>query len=209
MNLKQHGVPSGLLAAALFAWSAPAAAQLNADDPPTILERIDRKLQKNPEMGKLFKSAPPQMEDASWMAGEWTVVQKRFATPLSPEKVSKGTRHAAVELGGRWIVSRDTYEDGHEGRGYLGYLAYKANWVYQFFTSDGLVTTTPLVSQNPWVNGRVSLDGTLWWAGENAQVSLRITRLGPDSFLETWEESLAGGRVKRPVVEHSLTRVKK
>ena len=201
-------VAAAVALAALLAAPAVARAQLRADDPPTVLERIEEKLRKNPELGKLIRSTPPQMEEVAWMTGDWDVVQKRFETPLTPARVVKGKRRAAVELGGRWLVARDTYEDRHEGRSYLGFLAHRATWAFQLFTSDGLVTMAPIVSQNPWAGGRLELAGTLWFASENAQVALRITRMGPDSFLETWEEILAGGRVRRPIVEYALTRPK-
>ena len=197
-----------LLAAGVSLASAlPALAQVRADDPPTVIERIEEKIRKNPELGKVLRTVPAQMEEIAWMVGEWDVVEKRYATPLSPEKVRKGKRRASFELGGRWLVSRDAFDDRYETRSYLAFLASRATWIYQFFTSEGVATTVPLVSQDPWVNGRIELAGTLWFAGDNAQVGLRIVRTG-DSFLEVWEESLAGGRLRRPLVEFSLTRRK-
>ena len=185
----------------------PARAQVRADDPPTVVERIQEKVKKNPELGKVLRTVPSQMEEVSWMAGEWDVVEKRYATPLSPEMTRKGKRRASFELGGRWLVSRDAFDDKYETRSYLAFIANRATWLYQFFASDGVASTVPLVSQDPWVNGRIELSGTLWYAGDNAQMGLRIVKTG-DSFLEVWEESLAGGRIRRPIVEFSLTRRK-
>lgn len=192
---------------ALLAVSALAVAQVRADEPPTVLERIGALVKQNPELRRMVEAAPPQMAEAAWMAGEWEIVQKRYGTPGSPEKVVRGTRRASLELNGRWLVRRDAFEDGDAVESFFGYLAYRRTWAFQFLSGSGMGTSTPLVSLDPWKDGRIELKGTISYLSENAAVTLRITRTG-DSAIEVWEESVAGGRVRRPILETSLKRRK-
>ena len=175
-------------------------------EPPTALERVEEKLQKNPALAKLMAQPPPELESVRFMAGRWDVVARTLATTRSPEKVRSGTAESAFELDGRWLVTRTSLPDQKLVQ-YLGFDAYERRWYLQFFSSSGRGTNAPLLSKAGWDGGRLVLGGTMLFYLEPAEVEVRIEKLGDDGYNVVFEEMLSAG-ASRVLLQHEYRRRK-
>jgi hypothetical protein len=184
----------------------PAAA---ADEPPTVLERVQRKFAENEEIRKLATTQPQALAAAGWMAGSWNAVVKTHATKVEGEKAEKATRTTRFELGGRWLVSRNKGAGplGEDAVEILGFDPYQRTWRWQFFSSVGRGTNAALVSTQGWDGDRLTLAGTFYIWGESADVALRLVKMSDDEYYEIFEEKLPGD-VRRPFLEYHYTRAK-
>ncbi len=204
-------VSGGLLVAGAGALlSLPAAAQApgyGAAAPPTVLERVEERLEKSPELRKVFDTRPSALDRLDWMVGSWTLTFKTFGTGRTKEKVESGTRETAWELDRRWLVSRDTIPGKH-GVELFGYDGWRQMWVRQYNTSWGRGGMQVVLGTRGWDGPVLPMEGTLYFFGEPAEVNFRLTKLSDDEYLETYEEKLGGGGVVRPVLEIRFVRVK-
>ena len=180
-----------------------------ADDPPTVLERVQRKFAENEDIRKLATSQPEALAAAGWMTGAWDAVVKMYATKIEGEKVEKGTRTTRFELGGRWLVSRNKGAGpiGEDAVEILGFDPYQRTWRWQFFSSVGRGTNAALVSAQGWDGSRLTLAGTFYIWGESADVALRLVKMGDDEYYEIFEEKQPGD-ARRPFLEYHYTRTK-
>ena len=203
--MKTHALAALTLAAPLIALPAAAA----TDEPPTIIERIQRKFAENEDMRKLGMTQPEALKAASWMAGDWNAVVRTHATKVAGEKVENGTRTTRFELGGRWILSRNKGAGpvGEDAAELIGYDPYQRLWRWQFFSSVGRGTNAALTSNQGWDDNRLTFNGTFWIWGDSADVSLRIVKMSNDEYYEIFEEKLPGG-LTRPFLEYHYTRAK-
>ncbi|HVO52677.1 MAG TPA: DUF1579 family protein [Thermoanaerobaculia bacterium] len=188
------------------AFSGPRAA---ADEPPTVLERVQKKFAENEDIRKLATSQPQALAAAGWMTGTWNATVKTYATKAEVEKVEKGTRTTRFELGGRWLLSRNKGAGplGEDAVEILGFDPYQRTWRWQFFSSVGRGTNAALVSAQGWDGDRLTLAGTFYIWGESADVALRLVKMSDDEYYEIFEEKLPGD-VRRPFLEYHYTRAK-
>ncbi len=180
-----------------------------ADEPPTIIERIQRKWAENEDMRKLGTTQPEALKAISWMTGDWDAVVRTHATKAEGEKVEKGTRTTRYELGGRWIVSRNKGAGpiGEDAVELLGFDPFQRLWRWQFFSSVGRGTNAALTSNQGWDDNRLTFNGTFWVWGDSADVAMRVVKMSNDEYYEIFEEKLPGG-VSRPFLEYHYTRAK-
>ena len=203
--MKTHSLVALTLAAPLLAVPAAAA----TDEPPTIIERIQKKWAENEDMRKLATTQPQALAKVAWMAGDWDAVVRTHATKVEGEKVEKATRATRLELGGRWIVSRNKGAGpvGEDAVELLGFDPYQRLWRWQFFSSVGRGTNAALTSNQGWDDNRLTLSGTFWVWGDSADVAMRIVKMSDDEYYEIFEEKLPGG-LTRPFLEYHYTRAK-
>jgi len=202
---KRTAAALALFSAAAF--SSPRASA--ADEPPTILERVQRKFAENEEIRKLATTQPKALAGAGWMTGTWDAVVRTYATKQEGEKVEKATRTTRFELGGRWLLSRNKGAGplGEDAVEILGFDPYQRTWRWQFFSSVGRGTNAALVSSQGWDGNRLTLSGTFYIWGESADVALRLVKMSDDEYYEIFEEKLPGD-VRRPFLEYHYTRAK-
>lgn len=199
-----------LLAGAGALLCGPAGAQApgyGAAAPPTVLERVEERLEKNPELRKIYDTRPSALDRLDWMVGSWGLVFKTYGTGRTPEKTESGTRETKWDLDRRWLVSRDEIPGKHAIE-VLGYDAWRQMWVRQYVTSWGRGGMQALLGARGWDGAVLPMQGTLYFFGEPAEIGFRLTKLSEDEYLETYEERLAGGSVVRPVLEIRFVRAK-
>jgi hypothetical protein len=198
-----------IAAFALAALATPAVATAQVDDGarPNILERVEKKFRSEPGLKALAETPPPPLALAKFMLGTWDVTERIYATTFAPEKLRKGTAEVKLALGNRWIVSRVKMEDGGESVAYLGFDPWKKFWYWQYYTSEGRGTTSPMTSDQSWDGGRLNLSGTLYFWGEPAQVTLRVVKWDETLWGEIFEEKVSEQDV-RPLLEFRYTRKK-
>jgi hypothetical protein len=196
---------AALLAVPFTVLAAPAF----GDEPPTVIERVQRKWAENEEIRKLATTQPQALAAVSWLTGSWDAVVKTHATKVEGEKVEKATRTTRFELGGRWLVSRNKGAGplGEDAVEILGFDPYQRIWRWQFFSSVGRSTNSALVSTQGWDAERLTLAGTFYIWGESADVAMRLVKMSNDEYYEIFEEKLAGD-VVRPFLEYHYTRAK-
>ena len=194
-----------LLAAPFALLAVPA----SGDEPPTVLERVQRKWAANPDMRKLATTQPEALAAVGWLTGTWDAEIKTHATKVEGEKVEKATRTTRFELAGRWLVSRNKGAGplGEDAVELLGFDPYQRIWRWQFFSSVGRGTNAALVSTRGWDEERLSLAGTFYIWGESADVAMRLVKMSNDEYYEIFEEKLTGELV-RPFLEYHYTRSK-
>jgi hypothetical protein len=197
----------------VLAWLAAslalAPAPVFAEDPPTVLERVQKKFAENADIRKLATTQPQALAAIGWMAGTWDAEVRTHATRVEGEKVEKATRTTRFELGGRWLLSRNQGAGplGENAVEILGFDPYQRTWRWQFFSSVGRGTNAALVSTAGWDGERLTLAGTFYIWGESADVALRIVKISDDEYYEIFEEKLPGD-VRRPFLEYRYTRAK-
>ena len=191
-----------VLGLSILALSVPCLAQ----GPQTVLERLEERFDKNPELRKLNDSVPAPLQRVNWMVGRWDASEKTFATSRTPERTATGVRVTAFELGGRWLVSRNTLGEAST-QTFLGYDAYQRRWAWQFFSSVGRGTNGLLFAAS-WDQNQLAFSGAMTFWGEGATIDLRIDKISDDEYTETFEETLGGGRVIRPIFQYKYVRQK-
>ncbi len=198
---------AAVLALGLFGVASRPAA--GAEEPPTVLERVQKKFAENEDIRKLATGQPQALAAIGWMAGSWDAVVKTYATKVEGEKVEKATRTTRFELGGRWLLSRNKGAGplGEDAVEILGFDPYQRAWRWQFFSSVGRGTNAALVSTQGWDGDRLTLSGTFFIWGESADVALRLVRMSNDEYYEVFEEKLPND-VRRPFLEYHYTRSK-
>lgn len=203
---KQTAAASALL---LFAtlFSSPRAAA--ADEQPTVLERVQRKIAEDPGIRKLATTQPEALAAVGWLTGTWDAVVRTHGTGKDSEKVEKGTRTTRFELGGRWLISRNKGAGplGEDAVEILGFDPFQRTWRWQFYSSVGRGTNAALVSTQGWDGERLTLSGTFYIWGESADVAMRLVKMSDDEYYEIFEEKLPGD-LRRPFLEYQYTRAK-
>ncbi len=196
-------------AVALAVLATPVAVVAQVDDGarPNILERVEKKFRSEPGLKALAETPPPPLALAKFMLGTWDVTERIYATRFAPEKIRKGTADVKLDLGNRWVVSRVKMEDGGESVAYLGFDPWKKLWYWQYYTSEGRGTNSPLVSEQSWDSGRLNLSGTFYFWGEPAQITLRVVNWDETLWGEIFEEKVSEQDI-RPLLEFRYTRKK-
>jgi hypothetical protein len=203
--MKSRTLRAALLAAPFTLLAVPAF----GDEPPTVIERVQRKWAENADIRKLATTQPQALAAVSWLTGTWDAEVKTHATKVEGEKVEKATRTTRFELGGRWLVSRNKGAGplGEDAVELLGFDPYQRIWRWQFFSSVGRSTNSALVSTQGWDAERLTLAGTFYIWGESADVAMRLVKMSNDEYYEIFEEKLTGELV-RPFLEYHYTRAK-
>ena len=196
---------AALLAAPFTLFTVP----VFGDEPPTVIERVQRKWAENEEIRKLATTQPQALAAVSWLTGTWDAVVKTHATKAEGEKVEKATRTTRFELGGRWLLSRNKGAGplGEDAVEILGFDPYQRIWRWQFFSSVGRGTNAALVSTRGWDEERLTVAGTFYIWGESADVAMRLVKMSNDEYYEIFEEKLTGELV-RPFLEYHYKRAK-
>ncbi len=203
--MRRTAFAAAALAAPIALFSVPAP----ADEPPTVLERVQKKLAENEGIRKLATTQPQALAAVGWMTGTWNAVVKTHGTKGLPEKVEKATRTTRFELGGRWLLSRNKGAGplGEDAVEILGFDPFQRLWRWQFFSSVGRGTNAPLISNQGWDGERLTLSGTFFIWGESADVAMRLVKMSDDEYYEIFEEKLPND-VRRPFLEYHYTRAK-
>lgn len=180
-----------------------------AEERPTILERVQTKLAENEGLRKLVAAPPEALDSVRWMTGRWDGVVKTYGTAKVGEKVEKATRTTSFELGGRWLVSRNTGAGpvGEAAVEILGFDPFQRGWRWQFFSSAGRGTNSALLSMQGWDGDRLTLSGTFYIYGEGTDVAMRLQKMSDDEYYEVFEENLPND-VRRPFLEYHYTRAR-
>jgi hypothetical protein len=196
-------------AAALAASTLLLAGSASAQDKPSILERVQTKLAENEGLRKMATTPPEALGTATWMIGRWDGAVRVYGTKMESEKVEKVVRTTSVELGGRWMVSRNRGASpvGEEAVELLGFDPFQRMWRWQFFSSAGRGTNSALTTAQSWEDGRLFLNGTFFIYGESTDVAMRLQRVSDDEYWEVFEEKLAND-ARRPFLEYHYTRAK-
>lgn len=193
------------LAAPFLLLAGPASAQ----DKPSILERVQTKLAGNEGLRKMASTPPEALETAKWMVGRWDGAVRVYGTKMESEKVEKVVRTTSIELGGRWVVSRNRGASpvGEEAVEILGFDPFQRMWRWQFFSSAGRGTNSALTTAQSWEDGRLFLNGTFFIYGESTDVAMRLQRVNDDEYWEVFEEKMPND-ARRPFLEYHYTRAK-
>jgi hypothetical protein len=189
------------LAAALCPGLASA---LPDENRPNVLERLEARFEKNPELRKLTQGPPEPMQRVKWMTGKWDVSLTQAATGRTPQKVDKGTRETSFELGGRWLISRNTMSV-EKSEEFIAYDPFGRNWYWQFFSSAGRGTNAALLGTSGWDEGTLKLEGTFSVYEESANITLFIKKLSANEYVEVFTEILPDG-TRLPILEYNYTR---
>lgn len=175
--------------------------------PPTVLERVEERFEKNPDLRKIHETRPEALGRLDWMVGSWALTYKTYGTGRTKEKLETGTRETSWDLDGRWLVSRDRIP-GKEAEETLGYDAWRQTWVRQYVMSWGRGGMQLLTGARGWDGPILPMQGTLYFYGEPAEIGFRLTKITDDEYFQTYEEKLVGGSVVRPIVELRFVRAK-
>lgn len=200
----KRALTSALAAVTLLLAAADAAAQ--QDGNPTLFERYQKKLQKNPALDGLVATPPSALQSLKWMVGTWDAVSTRYATPSMPEFVQKGTRKTSFELGGWWLTSID--DVGRlKAASLITIDAYSKNWGRIFVSNWGAGLVRPMISETGWDGQTLSFTGAIVLFGDPVEMRLRISKVDDDNYYEIWEEKVTRDAIV-PVFQLKLTRRK-
>lgn len=180
-----------LLLLTACATPAPAPPEIAPAAPkPTLYERVADKLAKRPDLEKL--GAPPaELEQVSWMLGEWTVEAKVFATQATPESIERGRCTISKVLGDSWLQLADSYPEGTQDLGFLTYNLVTRRWVSLGLDSLGNSIAT---QGDRWVSDRLALTAPgVEIMGEVVTLRQTIVRTGQDEFRVVNEERRPDG----------------
>jgi hypothetical protein len=191
MRTSLRWCPALLLLLSACAAPAPAPPKAAPASPkPTLYERVADKLAKRPDLEKLGQP-PAELEQVSWMLGEWTVEAKVYATPANPESVEQGRCSITKVLGDSWLQLADTYPEGTQDLGFLTYNLVTRRWVSLGLDSLGNSIAT---HGERWVSDRLVLTAPgVEIMGEVVTLRQTIVRTGQDEFRLVNEEQRPDG----------------
>lgn len=161
---------------------------LSAD---TLYERVAAKLAAQPELARALSAPPKELERAAWLAGDWNVTARVFATPKTPERVDRGTSHVERILDGTWLSFRDTYPSGTQDLGFLTFNPVTKLWMAVHLDSTGNAIRS---TARDWDAGRlVFVTESAVIVGETITLRQTIEKRSDTEYRVLNEEQLASG----------------
>lgn len=159
---------------------------------PSLYERIAARLARDPALAQQLESPPRELEGMSWMLGSWDVTARVFATPSTPERISKGQSDVRLSLKNRWYQITDTYPDGGMDEGYLTYNPVTKQWVSVLVDMSG---NAVISTARGWLDNRIVFQTPeIELLGEKTTLQQTIERRGPTGYRVLNEEKLPDGR---------------
>lgn len=155
----------------------------------TLYERIAAKLEAHPEL-----ATAPSLAEVEWMAGEWDVTARVFATDKTSERIDRGRSRVEKILGGTWLALRDTYPSGTQDLGYLTFNTMTREWIALHLDSNGnaVRATSP-----GWNDGRlVFVLEDIEILGERITLRQTIEKRSAREYRVLNEERVGGGWAK-------------
>lgn len=176
----------GLAWTVATAWLAVAEASA-AQAAEGLYARIERHLAANPGVAAQLGKPAPEMERVAWMVGDWDVVAIVEGRNDKPSEA--GLSRIAPALGGVWLEMRDTYPDGNQDVGFLGFDAATKRW--KNLSVDGY-GNAHVVTTEGWQGERLVFEADFSILGVGAHLRQTLERTSPDTFRFTNEERIGG-----------------
>lgn len=179
--------------AAALALTLLAAMLAQAADPehPTLYERIDGKLAKQPELASKLGHPSPELQQLEWMLGYWEVTATVFATAKSQESNLYGTSTVTRALDGTWFQIADEYFGKPQDIGFMTFNPVIRKWVAaQVDASGNSITTT----SDGWVGNKLVFSGKVQIVGEVATLRQTLEKLSDREYVIGNEERLPNGQ---------------
>jgi hypothetical protein len=178
----------GLLLATTLGGTTVMCAADSRSAEPTLYERIEAKLKRNPELAAQLGQPPSELGQVKWMIGTWEIESHVFATATTAESTSRGTSIIAPVLGGTWLSISDSYPSGTQDLGYLGYETSTGRWVALSLDS------TPgahITYAEEWQNNRLVFEGApIRILGEEVVLRQTLEKRGDREYRIINEERL-------------------
>jgi hypothetical protein len=164
-------IAGSLFLAAAALSTAPAAGQ---DD--GLYARVDRRLAADPALAEALGQPAPEMAEAAWLIGEWEI---DAAVTGKEADAAHGTALVSPLYGGVWLEMRDTYPDGNQDLGYLGFNPATRRWTSVSLDSYG---NANVATSDGWHDGCIAFEGDFIVIGETAHLRQTLCRAGADGF---------------------------
>lgn len=155
--------------------------------PPTLYDRVDARLKREPALAKALGHAAPEMKSVAWMIGDWDIVATVAGSGGAAEK---GRSHVAPALGGVWLEIRDTYPQGNQDISYLGFNPVSRRWTTM--TVDAVGNAVANTAER-WQDNKLVFTGDVVVIGEKATLRQSVIRQGDRAYTVTNEERVADG----------------
>lgn len=178
------------LVAAMLAHAAdPAPARTSKY--PTLYERIDGKLSKQPDLEKRVGRPTPELQQMEWLLGYWEVTATVFATSQSQASELRGSSTVTRALDGTWFQIADEYFGKPQDIGFITYNPVTRKWVAaQVDASGNSITTT----SDGWAANKLVFSGKVLIVGEEATLRQTIEKVSDREYVIGNEERLPNGQ---------------
>lgn len=150
-----------------------------------LYARVEQHLAANPALAGGLGKPAPEMADIAWMLGEWRVE----ATISGADHTDRGTSYISPVFGGVWLEMRDTYPDGNQDLGYLGFSPASGGWISVGLDKAG---NANLSTGRRLPDGSIVIEGDFLILGVTAHLRQILRRLDADNFRIDNEELSAG-----------------
>ena len=149
-----------------------------------LYARVEQHLTAVPALAASLGRPAPEMADIAWMTGEWQV----DAMVCGNGHTDHGISHISPVFGGVWLEMRDSYPDGNQDLGYLGFSATAGGWISLGLDKAGNANLTP---GRRLPDGSIVIEGDFLIVGIKAHLRQTLHRLDADSFRIDNEELMA------------------
>lgn len=183
----RHGALGRAVYTLLWAAALAASEGATAQTREGLYARIDRNLSANPRVAFLIGKPAPEMEQVAWIIGEWDVLA--VVEGRNGENGDAGVSHIGASLGGVWLEMRDTYPDGNQDLGFLGFNVATSRWTNVSIDGYGNAST---VTTERWQGDRLVFEADHSILGVAAHLRQTLERTSKDAFRVKNEERIGG-----------------
>jgi uncharacterized protein DUF1579 len=167
---------------------APAKA---ASTMPSLYERVDSKLAKDPQLAARVGNPAPELQQLNWLLGTWDVQSTVFATAAAPESNLGGTTVVTRVLGDTWLQFADEIFGKEQDLGFITYNVVTRKWIAaQVDASGNSVTTT----SPGWSGNKIVFTGRALIVGEEAMLRQTLEKISDTQYMILNEERLPNGK---------------
>lgn len=153
--------------------------------PPTLYDRVDARLKRDPALAKALGHAAPEMKSVAWMTGDWDI-----SAAVAGGAAEKGKSHVAPVLGGVWLEIRDTYPQGNQDISYLGFNPVSRRWTTMTVDAVGNAVTN---TAERWQGGKLVFTGDVVVIGEKATLRQTVIKQSDRAYTIANEERMPDG----------------
>lgn len=164
----------------------PSSAQAQ-QEAPDLYARVEQRLAADPALADGLGKPAAEMAAVQWLVGDWDVEAAVASTDgATPER---GSSVVTPLYGGVWLEIRDTYPNGVQDLGYLGYSAAARRWSSVALDSYG---NANVLDAAAWAANRLVFEGDVVVLGFVVRLRQTLTREGPDVYRLDNEEWVGG-----------------
>jgi hypothetical protein len=158
---------------------------------PSLYERVDSKLARNPELAARVGAPPPELQQLDWLLGTWDVSSTVFATAAAQESNLGGTTVVTRVLGDTWLQFADEIFGKEQDLGFITYNVVTHKWIAaQVDASGNSVTTT----SPGWTGNKLVFTGRALIVGETAMLRQTFEKVSDTEYVILNEEHLPNGQ---------------